>query len=643
MRVRRLSLLTTLVALAACGTRDSGTPNAGSPSSSGLVHPTFNKDVAPILFEHCATCHQPGQGAPFPLRSYPDAKRRADKIAHVTAMRHMPPWLPDAGDFAFSGERRLSEQQIETIKRWVDQGAVEGNAGELRAVPPVTAGWQLGTPDLVLKPARAFLLKPQEEDVFRNLVIRVPLEADRFVRGVEFQPGDAPVHHAVLHLDRTAASRRLDGADGQPGFDGMGAMGAQEPEGYFIGWAPGRGPILSAEGMPWKLERGTDLVLELHLIPPKRPVTVQPSIALYFANAAPAAMPVAVKMGSQAIDIPAGARDYAIRDSYVLPVDVDLLSLYPHAHFLGKEMIVEAHLPDGASKSLLHIRHWSFHWQQDYRYVRPVALRRGTTISMRFTYDNSDTNEDNPHHPPIAVTIGQRSTDEMGNLLLQFLPHSAADRARLVRDFHAKGILANAAGGEVLVRHHPESAENQALLGSSYVDAGRVAEGIAHLEYALTLDPRSAKTHNELGGALLKARRAPEALTHFQQAVSLAPNDDRLVFNLAKALNGVGRPAEAAHTFERALALNPDLGEAHEELGVLLFAAGRLPEATAHLRRAVELMPDSAIAHSDLGGALAEAGQRAEALREVTRALEIDPDHVPAKENLARLKKGTSR
>jgi hypothetical protein len=129
----------------------------------------------------------------------------------------------------------------------------------------------------------------------------------------------------------------------------MGAMGAQEPEGHFIGWAPGRGPIVSAEGMPWKLERGTDLVLELHLIPRSEPVAVQPAVALYFANAAPASMPLMLKMGSKGIDIPAGASDYAISDSYQLPVDVDLLSVYPHAHFLGREMLVRAALPDGTA------------------------------------------------------------------------------------------------------------------------------------------------------------------------------------------------------------------------------------------------------------------------------------------------------
>jgi tetratricopeptide (TPR) repeat protein len=624
-----------LVALILGGCGGSPQPNRTTSSTSAPT-PTFTKDIAPIVFERCAPCHRPGQGTPFTLLSYADVKVRADSVARAVTARRMPPWLPEPVDPGFAGERRLPQTQIVTLQRWAAGGAPEGDPRDVPNPPTWTDDWQLGQPDLVVTP-RPYMLQPQAEDVFRNLVLRVPLTSDRYVRAVEFRPGGAPVHHAVLHLDATAASRRRDGKDGQPGFDGMGAPDATEPEGHFIGWAPGRGPILSAEGRPWRLARHTDLVLELHLLPGKTPVAVQPTVALFFADAPAAAAPFMFKMGSKAIDIPPGARDYAITDRYVLPVDVDLLSVYPHAHLLGREMEVLAILPDGSTRPLLQIRRWSFRWQQDYRYVRPVALPRGTTIAMRFTYDNSDGNHDNPHHPPRHVTAGQRSTDEMGNLLLQFVPRSRADRTRLARDFAAREALANVAGGEMLVRYNPENAENQTFLGSSYVDAGRVADGIARLEHALRLDPRSAKAHNELGGAWLEQNRIEQALAHFRQAVALASEDERLAYNLGKALAAAGRPADAAREFERALSINPDLWEAHDELGVLFFARGRLAEAVTHLRRAVALAPDSVIALSDLGGALAQAGKKDEAFLHIQRALELDPDHQPAKENLQRL------
>ena len=346
-----------------------------------------------------------------------------------------------------------------------------------------------------------------------------------------------------------------------------------------------------------------------------------------------------MKMGDVAIDIPPGRSDYAIADRYVLPVDVKVLSLYPHAHYLGREMEVRATPPGGTARTLLHIKRWSFHWQQDYRYVSPVTLPRGTTIDMRFTYDNSDGNADNPHHPPVRVTSGPRSTDEMGNLLLQIVPASAEDRRRLLDDLAARDRTRNVAIAEARVQS-AASAENLTFLGSSYVDAGRVADGIAALERALALDSGSARALNELGGALLKAGRTQDAVRHFKRAAGVSPDDPYLQFNLGKALAAAGSGSDAVRAFQRALALNPDFADAHDELGVLLFAAGRLDEAIAHLRKAVDLAPESAVAHSDLGGALAQAGRRDEALQHIRRALALDPGNTAAQENLARLTRG---
>ena len=574
-------------------------PPAATAPPAAEAPPTYTTDVAPILAANCATCHRPDQGAPFNLLTFEDARTNASDIARVVETRRMPPWLPAPGHLAFIGERRLSDADIKTLRRWADGGAPEGPATSALRPPPPT-GWQFGQPDLELRPARAYVLRPGDGDVFRNLLIRTKIPADRHVRAVEFRPGSAPVHHAVVHLDSTDGSRRKDGADGQAGFEGMGGEGTQEPAGHFVGWAPGRGPIVSAEGMPWKLAAGTDLVVELHLIPQKAPVSVQPWIALYFADGPPpAASPLVVKMGARVIDIPPGATDYVVTDQYVLPVDVRVLSLYPHAHYLGKEIAVQAMLPDGSTRTLLQIPRWSFHWQQDYRFVQPVALPRGTTLAMRFTYDNSTGNPDNPHHPPVRVVMGQRSTDEMGNLLLQVVTGSSADGRALQQDIALR-------------------------------DAAR----------ALESDGASWQAQNDMGAALLSVKRPAEAVTHFDQAVRLKPGDALLHFNLAKALLAAGSPEPAGAALRRALALNPRLAEAHNELGVMLFAAGRLPDALVHLREAVRLAPNSAIAHSDLGGALAQAGRRDEALVHLRRALALDPGNAAAAENLARLRGG---
>jgi Tfp pilus assembly protein PilF len=417
------------------------------------------------------------------------------------------------------------------------------------------------------------------------------------------------------------------------------ALDLQNPDGHFIGWAPGRGPIVAPEGMPWRLERGSDLIVELHLLPGKAPIPVEPLVGLFFTEKPPVHVPVMAVMGSKAIDIPAGQRDYAFTDSYTLPVDVDLLSVYPHAHYLGKDMRVSAALPDGTTRQLLHIKQWDFHWQQDYRYVTPVTLPRGTTISVRYTYDNSADNEDNPHHPPQPVTWGPQSSDEMGNLGLQLLPRSSADAAVLTKAFAEREALANVASGEMLVRHDPDNAQHQTSLGSSYLEVGRIAQAILHLEIAVRIDSTSAQAHNFLGGALLAQGRTREALVHLRRASSLVPADAHLHFNLGKALNAAQQPVGATREFERAIRLNPEFADAHNELGVCFFSRNRLSEALVHLKRAVELTPDSAIFRSDLGGALAEAGRPEEALLHLRRALELRPDYAPARENLARLER----
>jgi tetratricopeptide (TPR) repeat protein len=569
--------------------------------------------------------------------NYADAKRRAGKIAEEVEARHMPPWLPARGGPAFAGERGLRDDEIAMIRRWADAGAPEGDPSRAPAPRSWPAGWELGQPDLVVTMPRAYTLAPGPRDLYRNVILPLKLPATKFVRAVEFKPEGAPVHHAVIRVDRGRASAARDGLDGQPGFEGMQAADVQDPDGHFIGWAPGRGPIVAPDGLPWSIDSSTDLVVELHLLPGKTPVPVRPSVGLYFTDTPPAGTPVLIVMGNKAIDIPAGAADYAIEDSYQLPVDASVLSVYPHAHYLGQEMTVRATLPDGATRMLIHIPRWSFHWQQDYRYVTPIPLPRGTRIAMRFTYDNSAANHDNPSHPPRRVKAGPQSTDEMGNLGVQLLPRNAADAAVLAQSFEVHAAEIDLAGARMLARDEPSNPAHLAAVGTALNRLRRFAEAIGPLERAAQSEAASSHVHNQLAGALLAAGRPRDALIHFRRAAELSPRDAHLRYNYARMLADAGDSRAAARELDRALALAPDFGEAHQLLGSLLFAAGRTADALTHLRRAVEQVPGSAAAHSDYGGALAAAGRLAEAETELRRALAIDSSHVPARENLARV------
>lgn len=590
-----------------------------------------------MIFEHCAPCHRPGQGTPFSLLTYEDVRRRATRIDRAIASGHMPPWLPAPQARTFVGARRLAEVDRSLLRRWIAAGTPEGPRAALPSAPAFPDGWRLGQPDLVVETTAPYHLAPGGDDVFRNLLLRVPISSRRQVRALEFDAGGAPVHHAIVHIDRTTASRRRDGADGQPGFEGMGGRDAQDPDGHFLGWAPGRGPIVMPDGMPWPIDPGTDLVVELHLVPGDTRLAVAPRVALYFTDQPATATPVMFKMGSKAIDIPAGEANYVVEERFTLPVDLDLISLYPHAHYLGREMRVEVEPPSGGRETLLHIPRWNFRWQQDYRFESPVPLRKGTTVYMRFTYDNSSANGDNPHRPPRQVLCGQQATDEMGNLGLQVVPRSAADRHTLLAAARRYDVQANLAGAQMLVRNNAGNAENQIFLAGSYVEAGRPADALPHLDLATRLDPRSANAYNELGGALLALGRTADALAAFERAVALAPDDDRMHFNVASVRMQLGRRADAATAFERAIALNPASADAHGEFGALLFGVGRTREALAHLERAVALSPDIARLQSDLGGVLAALGRYPDALAHVRRALELDPSYGPARDNLMRL------
>ena len=616
---------------------------ACSRTSSVDSRPTYTRQIAPILFAHCAGCHRPGQAAPFSLLTYADVRPRASLIAGAVQSGFMPPWLPDHLTPPFVGERRLNNADIAIIQQWAKAGAAEGDPRDLPTPPRFSDTWQLGPPDLIASPPRPYTLAPGGHDVYRNLVIRLAVPATRYVRAIEFMPGDAPVHHAVIRIDRQRLSRTDDGVDGQPGFDGMAANGVQDPDGHFLGWAPGRGPIVAPDTLPWVLNQGSDLVIELHLMPGAKPVAVQPTVGVFFTDAAPARSPVMLVMGSKAIDIPAGATDYTIEDRYTLPVDVEVLSVYPHAHYLGHDMEVRALLPDGTATPLLHIRNWSFNWQQDYRYTTPIALGRGTTIVMKYSYDNSAGNKRNPSLPPRRVTWGPQSHDEMGNLGVQVLTRTPEDSARLADSFAQHAALIDVAGGEALVKAEPNNATHAAFLGVSYVRTGRFVEAIPHLERALRLDPRVATTENYLGGALLAIGNAPAALGHFRRATMLAPADAHLHFNFAKVLAAANRPQDAFAEYTRALELNPEFAEAHQQLGALLFSANRLADAVTHLQRAADLRPGSADAHADLGGALAESGRRDEALLHLRRAVALDPGNETARDNLRRLEPARPR
>jgi Flp pilus assembly protein TadD len=576
---------------------------SGPPSDDAERPVTFDRDIAPIIFHDCANCHHPGEAAPFALLTYEDARTHARQNASVTRKRLMPPWLPEEGELKFADELRLTDRQISLFQEWIDDGEKEGDAGDLPARPNFVEGWQLGKPDMILTAEKPYLLPAGGDDNYWNFIFRAPVDRVRWLKAMAIRAGDKKlIHHANVLVDRTQSARHLEKEAGA-GFGGMELEIESEsfdPDSHFLFWKPGTVPYVEPDGMALRLDKDTDLVLNTHMQPSGKAEKVQPTIGLYFTNVPASIFPMLLQLeNDRALDIPAGAKDFVVTDDFTLPVDVDLLAIYPHAHYLGKDLIGYATLPDGSTKTLIHIPEWDLNWQAVFRYAAPVRLPKGTTVAMKYTYDNSEDNIANPNHPPQRVMAGNRARDEMAHLWLQVIPLKAAEsdadpRKTLLEAFARHRVAKNPADFEA---HYNLAAMLQAR--------GQLDEAIAEYSRAVELHPNDATANNSLGGALLATGDAGEAIAHFSLA----------------------------------LKIRPDYFDAHYNLGNALIATNDFPDAIEQFRAAVRLHPDDADAEANLGGALAETGQYAEAKTHLERALEINPNHALARENLEQLKK----
>ncbi len=587
------------------------------------------------MFRHCVSCHHPGQNAPFSLLTYEDVRPRARQIALVTKSRYMPPWKPEPG-FAdeFLGKRGLTEEQIATIEQWSDGGAPEGDRADLPPRPDWSDGWRLGTPDLVIRMPEPYEVPAGGPDVFRIFVVPVPTEVARYVKGIEFLPGTRAVHHANIRLDETRTSRDLDARDPAPGYDGLLALTAHYPEGYFFGWTPGQLPPVS-EDLAWRLNPGTDLVLQLHMRPTGKIERVQPAIGLYFAGQPPRVTPAMLRLGKQNIEIPPDRKDYVVTDSYVLPVDVDVHAVQPHAHYRAREVTGLATLPDGTTKGLLHIREWDFDWQDTYRYVTPFRLPKGTTLSMRYVYDNSASNRRNPQLPPQPVHWGQRSSDEMGDLWIQVVPRTRSDLDLLVREFRQKVFREDIVGYETVLRRTPDDVGLHDDLALLYLEVGRIDDAISQFSESTRLVPGKAAAHFNLGTALITAGRMNEAMVRFRKALELDPDYTPALNNLGSLLAASGQLEEAAACYRRVLEIAPRSAQALNNLGSVLVRLDRVAEALTYLRRALEINPNYPDAEYNVAHALVLQRHPDDALAHYRKALTLQPDWPPVLNELA--------
>jgi mono/diheme cytochrome c family protein len=441
MKLRLLLALAAVALVALAVPRAKSNPRPKTPDPKPLAYSprpantlTFTKDIAPILFANCASCHRAGEVAPFNLTSYADAAKRAKTIASVVGKRTMPPWKAAPGP-AYVDECRLTDEQIGVIQQWAAEGAKEGNAADLPALPKFPDGWRNGEPDLIVSMPEAYTVPAEGRDIYRNFVIPSGFTEDRWLAAVEIHPGNRRVvHHVLVHLDTSGKARELDAKDPGPGYRTGGGIGFSSA-GQIGGWAPGNVTRLLPDGIAIPVPKGSDIVIQVHYNLNGKPETDRTQVGLYFAKA-PVDKRARLFPLAGRVNIPAGDADHVVTSSMPVPSDVTLRSVMPHMHLLGRAMKISATLPDGKEVPLVNVPDWDFNWQMSYAFKEPVKLPRGSRVTLEARYDNSADNPRNPNSPPKLVRWGEQTTDEM---CLAYL-NLTVDRESLTQGKRAPGI-----------------------------------------------------------------------------------------------------------------------------------------------------------------------------------------------------------
>jgi len=590
---------------------------------------TWSHDIAPVLYKNCATCHHPGGGGPFSLLTYADARRWGPQILNVTQSRFMPPWLPEPGYGDFADVRRLNDDDRALLKRWITGGMAPGDLKAAPTQPHYDTTWQLGKPDLILKVTQPFTLQADGTDIFRNLILPYPLQQTHYIRALEIRPG-APkvVHHANLVIDRMASLRAQHPNDWQTGVPGMELFvdsgNRFEPDSHFLFWKPDTPALIEPEGMPLRLDPGNDLILNIHLKPSGKPESLDAQVGLFFTPDPPVKQPMLIALErDDKLDIPPGDADFVVEDSLTLPVDVEVLGCYPHAHYLGHDMQGWAILPTGEKKWLVWIRNWDIDRQSVYSYREPLLLPKGTVLHMRYTFDNSAQNPHNPHTPPVRVRAGNRSEDEMAHLWLQVLPvntpPNAPDPRLLLEESWMRSRLSKTPTDEVDMYN----------LAGALAGQNKFSEAANVYQQELQLDPPNARTLTALGAAYEGDSQFDKAAESYRSAIALASSansagcDAR--FDLARMGVVRGQYVDAEKTFHDLLATCPEDAEAHSILGVALLATERPDDAAKEFHRALELDPADFTALYNLGGMAADAGKLDDAANLLEAAVRVSP------------------
>ena len=410
--------------------------------------PTFDKDIAPILFDRCVHCHRPNDIAPMSLLDYKSVRPWAKSIRQAVVTGKMPPWFADPSYGHFSNDARLNAHEIETIKAWVDSGAKEGDPKDLPKAPGFVDGWRLGKPDIIIDIGEDYVIRPGA-DVYEHFIVPSNLKEGIWIRAAELRPGNRRVvHHA--HVNPVASADQAGPAtiqamrslgnylqhDGKltrirmdaPVLDYACAADAPDlpyihgsQEGSLASFLPGRQPDVFPDGSAKWVPAGTKLEFSIHYA--KTSLDAQrdrTSVGLYLAPQPPERVLHRMDLRNFFFLIPAGDPNHEVTRCDTFEQDKLLVSITPHMHFRGKDVRYELTRPNGKHEVLLFVPHYNFSWQLVYRFQDPILIEKGSVLKLTAHFDNSVNNPANPD-PSQTIRWGDKSEEEMFSNYFEYL------------------------------------------------------------------------------------------------------------------------------------------------------------------------------------------------------------------------------
>jgi hypothetical protein len=398
---------------------------SAAPAGAPGAVPTFSKDVAPILFKNCTTCHRPGEIAPMSLLTYEDARPYAEAMIDELEGGTMPPWHADPKVGHFRNDRRISDADKATILTWAKNGAPKGNPADLPAPPKYIDGWTIGQPNVVLEMPVEYKVPEKGQIEYEYFELPTRFTEDKWVQAIEVRAGNrAVVHHVIVYTRAPQPERRPAGIRYAEGMDlpdeketprvkGLSLFPRPQRVGAMIGgFAPGTSAMVYDPGSALLIRAGSTIVLQMHYTANGKGATDRTRIGMILANEPPK---VELRYGTLvngAFKIPAGAESHEVTAEMTTTADITVRQMLPHTHLRGKDWQYTATYPDGRSEVILSVPKYDFNWQTDYVFAEPLKLPKGTRIRAVAHYDNSAGNRSNPN-PKADVTWGDQTWEEM--------------------------------------------------------------------------------------------------------------------------------------------------------------------------------------------------------------------------------------